>query len=142
MLIETMYTPQTRKSGKKFGNPKLIKYGKEIDVKTWIHENNIDCEVYETLEKYGTIRTKKADMPTIKGDLQKLDLRNALDRKIAVENIWNSLPLKMRKEFNHNPDEFMQNGIEWANKKIQEETEKKKPTQPTPETTPEQTNEQ
>lgn len=126
MLIETMYTPQKQKEGKKFGNPKIIKFGKEIDVRTWINENNIDCEIYETMEKYGTMKAQKADIIAIKGDLEKLDLRNALDRKIAIENSWKSLPLEIRKEFDHDPDKFMEKGIDWANNKIKEEQEKNK----------------
>lgn len=121
LIIETMYSEPYKKIGKKFGNPKLIKYGKEIDVRTWIQENNVDCEVYETLEKYGTIKVQKANLETIKEDMEKLDLRKALDRKIASENLWNSLPLETRKEFNHNADEFMNNGIEWMTKKINDE---------------------
>lgn len=133
--IETMYSEPYKKKGQTFGNPKIKKHGKEIDVRTWINENNIDCEIYETLEKYGTVRSRKANAIEIKGDLEKLDLREALDRKIATEQLWTSLPLETRKEFNHNPDEFIKNGIEWANKKIQEEIDKNKPDPETTQTT-------
>ena len=124
LKIETMYTKQKQKPGQDFGDPKLIKYGKEIDVKTWIHENNVDCEIYETLEKYGTVKMAKADHEGIVGDMEKLDLRQALDRKIASENLWASLPLDVRKEFNHNVDEFMEKGLEWAKNKVKEANEK------------------
>ena len=126
--FETMYSPKYKKEGIDIGNPKLKKYGQELDVREWINENNVDCEIYETLEKYGTVKQRQADLPQIVGEMEQLDLRKFLDRQIATENLWKSLPLDVRKEFKNNENEFMEKGIEWMNNKIEE----LKPKEPTP----------
>ena len=104
--FETMFTPQKRKKGLDIGNPKLIKFGKEIDVRTWINENNVDCEIYETLEKYGTLPRNEINLPEIYGELEQLDLRSYLDREIITGNMWESLPIEIRKEFNFDKNKF------------------------------------
>lgn len=120
--FETMYSPKYKKPGKDIGNPKLKKYGQELDVREWINENNVDCEIYETLEKYGTIKQKPVDSIRIVGEMENLDLRKYLDRKIAEEDLWKSLPIEIRKDFNNDPNKFMEEGLDYMkNKKAEEE---------------------
>lgn len=122
--FETMFTKQSIKPGHKCGNPKIIKFGKEIDVRTWINEANIDCEIYPTLEKYGSLPRQIPDLQQIIGEMEPLDLRSYLDREIITTNMWESLPLDVRKEFNHDRHLFADKGLEWAQKKEKERIDK------------------
>lgn len=136
--FETIFTKQTKKQGLDIGNPKITKYGQELDVREWIHENNVDCEIYETLEKYGTIKQRSIDMPQLLGEIENLDLRKHLDREIATGKLWENLPLDVRKEFNHDKNNFAENGETWLKDKIEEAKITTEPpqgpmTEPTPE---------
>ena len=133
-----MYTVQKRKPGLDIGDPKLLKFGKEIDVRTWINKNNVDCEIYETLEKYGKIKKNAVDMPQIIGEFEQLDLRKHLDREIATGQMWEGLPLEVRQEFRHDKNLFAETGEQWMRDKEAAKVKAPAPAPaPAPEPTPE-----
>lgn len=107
-----------------FGNPKIIRAGQEIDVRTWIEEGREDTEIYPTLEKYGCIDKLIVNTEQVYGDLTKiLDLRSSIEQVKKADNLWNSLPLEIRKEFLGDKKRFMEEGLDWLKKKIEKEKE-------------------
>ena len=108
-------------------NLKIKKAGIEYNLYDSIQANREDTDIYETLKKYGSIeplqRTNQAmygDFTTFKG------LRNLQDQRIELEQLFENLPIETRREFDHNINNFIQNGEEYFTKKIKEETEKQK----------------
>ena len=49
-----------------------------------------------------------------------MNLRDVLEQQKQADNLWNNLPLEIRKTFNHDKYEFMNNGMSWLNKRIEE----------------------
>lgn len=106
----------------KFGNPKIIRAGKELDVREWIDAGREDTELYETLNKYGCIDRMIVDKEQVFGDLTSImSLRDSMDQMKEANNLWNSLPLDFRKEFLNDKTEFMRNGMDYLKKKIEKE---------------------
>jgi hypothetical protein len=107
--------------------PKLIKAGKEFDVYDWIQAAREDTEIYPTLEKYGSLKRMEIDVNTLYGDITEIkDLRDIHDMIKKSEEIWEGLPVEVRREFNHDKQRFMNEGEEWI-KKLKDEQEKNKP---------------
>lgn len=123
---------RNRPTPQKFGNPKIIRAGQELDVRSWIEEGREDTELYKTLEKYGCIDRMIVNKEQVFGDLTEImDLRNSMDQMREANKLWEGLPLDFRKEFLNDKNEFMRNGIDYLKKKIEEEkTEKPIKTQP------------
>ncbi|MDR1452412.1 MAG: hypothetical protein LBJ25_00345 [Candidatus Margulisbacteria bacterium] len=116
----------------KIGNPKIKMAGQEIDVREWIQANNVDTDIYETLEKYGVIKTPKLGQEQY-GEIATHDLRSAINLANSTKDLWENLPLDVRQEFNHNIDEFIEKGNKWAQNKMTQmkrETEQPKPEKP------------
>lgn len=106
-------------------NLKIKKAGVEFNLYDSIQANKEDTDIYETLKKYGSIeplqRTNQAmygDFTTFKG------LRNLQDQRIELEQLFENLPIEIRREFDHNINNFIQNGEEYFTRKIKEETAK------------------
>lgn len=111
-----------------FGNPKIIRAGQELDVREWIDTGREDTELYETLEKYGSIERIVINKEQVFGDLTKvMDLRDSIEQMKQADNLWNSLPLDFRKEFLNDKNEFIRNGMEVLKKKIDAEINKTEP---------------
>ena len=51
-----------------------------------------------------------------------LNMRDIHEKEKAADNLWESLPLKIREQFNHDKLEFMQNGEAWLKKYAEELT--------------------
>lgn len=108
-----------------FGDPVIIRAGKEIHVREWIESGREDTELYPTLEKYGSIERIIVDREQIYGDLSKIkDLRDSIEKMKEADNMWMNLPLELRKEFLNDKNEFMRNGLDYLKKKIDEEKKK------------------
>ena len=129
LKLETMpfkgwITKKTK--GQEFGKPKIKKYGKEVDVYSWIQEGREDTEIYETIEKYGCIDRMKLDTQGIYDDFTEIkDLRNFCEQNIKAQELWESLPLETRQEFNHDKTLFAEKGEEWLLNKIAAEKQTK-----------------
>lgn len=78
-----MYSERKKTKGQKFGNPKVIMSDGERDVREWINEANVDCEIYETIEKYGMIRTH--ERPEIPNEIQEAIQIGVDDRQSTIE---------------------------------------------------------
>lgn len=98
----------------------VVKYGKKINQYDEIQAARADTEIYPTLEKYGCMQNAMTVLedPSKRQELyedfnEMLNLRDVHDRQRAADNLWESLPLQIRNQFNHDPLEFMQNGEKW-----------------------------
>ena len=103
----------------------IEKCGKKINVFQMIQENRPDTEVYETLEKYGCLDRMTMDTKGVYADfteLQKMG-NNPYEIQLKADKLWDSLPLEVRQEFNHNKSDFMKNGENWLKQKIEQEKE-------------------
>lgn len=108
-----------------FGDPVIMRAGKEIHVRDWIDSGREDTELYPTLEKYGSIERMIVDKEQVFGDLTAIKgLRDIIEQQKAAEDMWAGLPLEFRKEFLNDKTEFMRNGLDYLKKKI--DAEKKK----------------
>lgn len=100
----------------------LTKAGKKFCVYDKIQEAREDTEIIPTLKKYGCIPTYTQDSASMYQDFTAAnDLRGVLDRKIAAENAFYNLPAEVRREFDHNIDNFMKNGEKYIKDKIAKE---------------------
>ena len=78
-----MYSEKKKSKGQKFGNPTLKKAEGIVNVREWINEANVDCEIYETIDKYNMIRTH--DRPEIPNEVQEALQIGIDDRQTAIE---------------------------------------------------------
>ena len=86
-----------KKSGQFFDTHKIyhIKAGKEINNYDFIQENNVDTDIYQTLEKYGTLKPIQIDEQAIANEFATMDLRDIYDYKEKANNMWLNLPLSV-----------------------------------------------
>lgn len=111
-----------------------IKNGEKVNVYDFIQEGREDTEIYPTLEKYGSIKRMELDTPTVYQQFEKInDLRDHLEQQKQAENMWNALPLEIRQQFNNDRYEFMNNGMQWLEKRL-EQIKAKETTNTTPQT--------
>ena len=114
--------------GVDFGQPKFIKYGKEIDIQEYIDAGREDTEIYPTLLKYGCLKPLECDVQGIYGDFTELnDLRMCADREKKCNEMWDQLPIEIKNQFNNSKHEFVDRGMEWAQNQIKKEQEQSKP---------------
>lgn len=115
-------TDERQRVQQKFDREKIFitKYGKKINMYDMIQQGRQDTEIYPTLEKYGCMENAMAVMndPAHRESVymeftEMLNMRDLHERQRAADNLWESLPLKIREQFNHDPLEFMQNGEKW-----------------------------
>lgn len=121
MTFKTQWSQKKESKGIDLGEPTIEIKGAKIKVRDWINENNTDCEIYETLEKYGIINVRKMndeELKAIASEIGNMNLMEAMDRLKEGEKIWKDLPLEMRKEFNNDVEEFIKNGEKWVKEKI------------------------
>lgn len=78
-----MYSERKKSKGQKFGNPKVKMADGERDVREWINEANVDCEIYETIEKYGMIKTH--ERPAIPEEIQEAIQIGVDNRQSTIE---------------------------------------------------------
>ena len=87
-----------------------------------------DKEIIPTLEKYGSIERMAKSGEEIFQDIEELtDLRTVIEKTERAKEQWYNLPEKIRQIFNNNVDEYVENGMSWAEKmkeRIKEDTQK------------------
>lgn len=103
---------------------------KEINMADWINEGRTDTEIYEVLEKYGCIDKIKRTDEELFADvtaIQALDgMRGIVEHKAKAENMFNMLPLEVRKEFSNDLNKFTKEAPEYL-KKLNEKIKAKEP---------------
>lgn len=102
----------------------FIKYGKPIKIYDFIQENSEDCNIYKNLEKYGSIENALSIMnkirPQIIADFEEtMDLRSIEDKRIAINNIWEQLPVEEKAKFDNNFSTFIDNGYQHYTKELE-----------------------
>lgn len=127
-MIKFNYDEKTRERKAQNYNPKeifWIKNGEKINVYDFIQSGREDTEIYPTLEKYGSIKRMELDTPAVYGKFTEIqNLRDCLEQKKQADDMWNALPLEIRQTFNHNKYDFMNNGMQWLEKRLKEEQAK------------------
>ena len=114
--------------GTDFGKPTFIKYGKEYDIQEYIEASREDTEIYECLRKYGCLKPIERDVEGIYGDFTELnDLRTCAERAQKSKDMWDSMPIEIKNQFNNDMNEFMDRGMEWAQNQIKKEQEQQQP---------------
>ena len=112
----------------------IIIRGEKINIYKMIQEAREDTEIAEVLKRYGCIEKLGIDNKKTYDSLVEInDLRDIYEAKNRADQLWETLPIEVRKEFNNNAHEFMKNGEKWLKDKIAKE-EALKP-QPQPEAT-------
>lgn len=102
--------------------------GKKINLYDYIQENGTDCAINDVINKYGTgvginkITKSPEEIITDFGDYN--DLMTFKNREIKAEEMFNSLPVKIKQQFNNSKQEFMDKGLAWAQNLINEEKAK------------------
>lgn len=99
----------------------LTKAGKTYNVYDKIQENREDTEIYPTLEKYGCIDRMMLDTQGVYADFQEFKgLREMKDQQIKADEMFYSLPLDVRIQFQNDKNLFMRDGEKWIKSKIDE----------------------
>lgn len=96
----------------------LTKAGRTYNLYDSIQEAREDTEIEPTLKKYGCIDRMIINVPDVYADLRGMnDLKSTIERQKKGQEIWDNMPLEVKEEFNNNIYNFMDNGMEWAQKK-------------------------
>lgn len=104
--------------------PMLKKGGKEYNLYEAIQEETDGTNIYETLEKYGSIKSMEIDLPNLYADISEFkDLRNQIDQLNKAEEMWQNLPIETRRKYNHDKREFIEKGMEDIKKEYEEKLE-------------------
>ena len=102
-------------------NTTILRAGKKVNLWQMIQDANVDCEIYPTLEKYGSLKPIETNYELLYGDLGEINgLRDLKDKEIRAKNMWDNLPIEIRNEFGNNRYTFMQEGEQWLKNKLDE----------------------
>lgn len=89
-----------------------------------IQANREDTEIYPTLEKYGNLQVMERPANEKYIDMSNaLELRDLFEQEIKLKEMFESLPLEERREFNMNYYEWKEKGLEYYEKKAAKEIE-------------------
>ena len=79
-----------------------------------------DTDIYETLEKYGSLKPigEKANIVFADLEEQAQDLRTVYQKLEAGKKAWERLDAKTREEYGHNPELFANEALDRLNDKI------------------------
>lgn len=100
----------------------IIKNGEKINVYQSIQDAREDTELYSTLEKYGSLKRMELDTELVYEDVREMkDLRGIFEQQKRANELWNNLPLEVRREFGHSQKEFIDKGEDWLKRKIDTE---------------------
>lgn len=112
-----------------FVTPKIKKKGQILDVHEWIQAGREDTEIYAVLEKYGTIeKIKRPDLEGLYGDVTNIKgLRDIAEQVIKSTEMFQNLPLEIRREFDHDPNKFMNEAPAWLEKSIEASKKESEP---------------
>lgn len=96
--------------------------GKKQNIRKMIAKNAENTGIYEQIELYGLNPIAKVEVSDIVEDYTQLagDLRTAIERGQLAKEMFKNLPLEIRKEFNHDAEQFMREGPAWMEKKHKE----------------------
>lgn len=112
---------------------KVTKQGKTFKMYDAIQEANVDTDIYEVARKYGMVGAekecaeaymKKNLIELDEGFQEFMDMRSVLDKKIQAENMWNNLPIEIKRQFNNDVNEFMDNGPDWIKQQVELENQR------------------
>lgn len=110
---------------------KIKRKGKFINAFDYTQSGREGTEIYKTLDKYnGNLELTLAEMKNaateIAGDLSNIgDLRNVLDKAKKYNETWSNLDPRIKKEFNNDINNFLDNGEKWAKNLVNKELEKR-----------------
>lgn len=101
----------------------LTQAGRTFNLYDYIQEQREDTEIYPTLEKYGNLEIMERPANEIASEFEgSLELRDLYDQEIKLKELFESLPLEERREFDMNYYKFKEYGLEFytdkANKEI------------------------
>lgn len=103
-------------------NATVVQAGKVINWKKFTQENNVDLDIYEVREKYDGqyVNRLKYDPEIGKVEIDHtMTLEKVYERNKAIKNQWLNLPLEIRKEFDNDINNFIDNGQKWLNNKVE-----------------------
>lgn len=112
-------------------NPKFRIAGKDISIKDYQNKNAIDCNIYEVMEKYnGNLQMTTEQLNQFHTELndELTNIKTLPDALMQIkegENAWKQMPLEERARWGHSINNFIKNGPEYYNKKVQEINEMK-----------------
>lgn len=122
-----------KSKGTEFGKPTFTKYGKEYDIQEYIEAGREDTEIYPCLAKYGCLKPMEISAEEIYGDFTEYnDLRSTIEKGRKLKNMWDSLPVDIKNQFNNDPNEYVDRGMEWAKSEM-EKTKAEPAAEPTAE---------
>ena len=100
----------------------LTKAGRTYNLYDSIQEAREDTEIEPTLKKYGCIDRMIVNIPDVYADLRGMnDLKSTIERQRRGQEIWDNMSREIKEEFNNNIYNFMDHGLEWAEKKQKEQ---------------------
>ena len=100
----------------------LTKAGRTYNLYDSIQEAREDTEIEPTLKKYGCIDRMIVNIPDVYADLRGMnDLKSTIERQKKGQEIWDNMSREIKQEFNNNIYNFMDHGLEWAEKKQKEQ---------------------
>ena len=110
------------KKAQEFDKEKIFveKAGIKINCYDAIQEAAQDTDIYETLEKYGSLKPigEKKEIVFAQIEEQVQDLRTVYQKMEAGKQAWERLDAKTREEYNHNPELFANEALDRLNNKI------------------------
>lgn len=99
--------------------------GEKINIYDKIQAATEDTDIYQTLEKYGSLKPIELNAEGVFAEFEKtMSKRDVEEQQKAADNMWSKLPLKVREQFNNNKYEFLTNGQKWLQKQIEEQQKK------------------
>lgn len=100
----------------------IVKAGKKIHLYSMIQAAREDTEIRPTLEKYGSIEPLETKKAAIYGDFSEIkDLRDIEEARIKADTMWDNLPARIKRHFDHDKKRFMEEGEEWLRKELEED---------------------
>lgn len=110
------------KKAQEFDKEKIFveKAGIKINCYDAIQAAAEDTDIYETLEKYGSLKPigEKANIVFADLEEQVQDLRTVYQKLEAGKQAWERLDAKTREEYNHTPELFANEALDRLNNKI------------------------
>ena len=110
------------KKAQEFDKEKIFveKAGIKINCYDAIQEAAQDTDIYETLEKYGSLKPigEKANIVFAKLEEQAQDLRTVYQKVEAGKKAWERLDAKTREEYGNNAELFANEALDRLNDKI------------------------
>ena len=95
--------------------------GKNINLYDMIQENKGDSDIYECLQKYGTLQPITLDYPGFYAEFeQTMTIKDSLELQNKIQDLFDGLPKEERAKFNNSVHQFKDQGLEYYKKLIME----------------------